>query len=430
MSAPLRVLYSFPHRIGAARICTTAWHQVEGLAAAGAAVTVMPASVVRPLPADVAVLPTLAPGGWRIPYRLIGKLRALRWHDEVVARRLARAPASFDVVHAWPLGSLRTLEVAARLGIPTFLERPNTHTRFAYAVVRAECERIGVALPHGHEHAFDERVLAREEAEYRCASALLCPSAFVARTFLDAGYPAPQLRRHRYGFDPRVYRPAPRPLSTQAGLEVLFVGGCAPRKGLHFALAAWLCSTACTSGRLRIAGAFVPGYAEHLATMLAHPSVEVLGHRTDVAQLMRESDILVLPSIEEGSALVTSEARGSGCVLLVSDAAGAVAEHLGDALVHPAGDLDTLRAHFDLVHGDRPLLARLRSASLAGSPGLTWEAAGRRLLAVYQETQRDPASADADVAERTGIGHRADRSTRANTRRSAADRVKARLSAP
>ena len=58
--------------------------------------------------------------------------------------------------------------------------------------------------------------------------------------------------------------------------------------------------------------------------MLAHPSVRVLGQRNDVPELMRQSDIFVLPSIEEGSALVTSEARGSGCVLLVSDAAGAV----------------------------------------------------------------------------------------------------------
>jgi glycosyltransferase involved in cell wall biosynthesis len=58
--------------------------------------------------------------------------------------------------------------------------------------------------------------------------------------------------------------------------------------------------------------------------MLSHPSVRVLGHRNDVPELMRKSDILVLPSIEEGSALVAAEARGSGCALLVSEAAGAV----------------------------------------------------------------------------------------------------------
>ena len=37
--------------------------------------------------------------------------------------------------------------------------------------------------------------------------------------------------------------------------------------------------------------------------MLAHPSVKVLGHRNDVPELMRKSDILVLPSIEEGFGL-------------------------------------------------------------------------------------------------------------------------------
>ena len=52
--------------------------------------------------------------------------------------------------------------------------------------------------------------------------------------------------------------------------------------------------------------------------MLAHPSVKILGHRNDVPELVRQSDILVLPSIEEGFGLVCTEAMGSGCVPLVS----------------------------------------------------------------------------------------------------------------
>ena len=39
---PIRVLYSFPHKLGADRICYTAWQQVNGLAAAGADVLVFP----------------------------------------------------------------------------------------------------------------------------------------------------------------------------------------------------------------------------------------------------------------------------------------------------------------------------------------------------------------------------------------------------
>ena len=56
---------------------------------------------------------------------------------------------------------------------------------------------------------------------------------------------------------------------------------------------------------------------------VAHPSVEEVGHVADPGALMRGFDVLVLPSLEEGSALVTYEARACGCVLAVSDRSGA-----------------------------------------------------------------------------------------------------------
>ena len=48
---------------------------------------------------------------------------------------------------------------------------------------------------------------------------------------------------------------------------------------------------------------------------------------------MRACHVLVLPSFEEGSALVTYEGRACGCVLVISDRAGAPAEAGVDALV-------------------------------------------------------------------------------------------------
>jgi hypothetical protein len=93
----------------------------------------------------------------------VGRHRALRLHDRIVARRLPSLAGRVDVVHVWPLGALHTLRAATKLGIPTVLERPNAHTRFAYSVVAAECERLNVALPPDHEHAFQEDVVAYEE---------------------------------------------------------------------------------------------------------------------------------------------------------------------------------------------------------------------------------------------------------------------------
>jgi glycosyltransferase involved in cell wall biosynthesis len=349
---------------------------VDVLAYAGA--------VARPLAPSVETRTTLARGKLRAPYRLLGQLRALAVHDRIVARRLPSLAERIDLVHAWPSGALETLRVASRLGIPTVLERPNAHTRFAYEVVARECERLGIELPPDHEHAYNESALAREEEEYRLADRLLCPSEFVVKTFLDEGFPRERLVRHIYGFDDQVFRPAGS-RDPSRPFTMISVGVAAVRKGLHFALEAWLRSPAHEHGRFLVVGEMLPAYGEKLAPMLAHPSVEVLGHRDDVPELMRESDVLVLPSIEEGFGLVCVEAFGSGCVPLVSDACTDLCRHMDNALVHRVGDVDELTRQITAVYENRELLARLRESGTRFAPECTWRAAGVVLRDTYVE---------------------------------------------
>ena len=387
---PIRVLYSFPHKLGAGRICYTAWQQIAGLASAGVEVLACPAAVHRPVvDANVTVRPTLARGRVRIPYRLVGNMRAFALHDWIVARRLENLAKRIDIVHTWPLGALETLKTAARLGIPSVLERPNAHTRYAYEAVQKECERIGVSLPPDHEHAFQKGVLAKEEAEYALATRLLCPSQFVEHTFLEEGFSAHKLIRHQYGYDPRTYFPSANGADGKRPFTMLFVGVCAVRKGLHYALQAWLSSPAHHAGRFLIAGEFLPEYARKLSGMLSHPSVEVLGHRNDVPELMRNSDVLVLPSVEEGSPLVCADAIGSGCVPIVSEACNGSCRHLENALVQAIGDVEKLTEHITLLYQDRALLNRLRSAALESASTITWAAAGSRLRDIYRDVIGD-----------------------------------------
>jgi len=383
---PIRVLYSFPHKLGAARICYTAWQQVNGLAAAGADVTVFPGVLHRPLPANVRVQPTLARGRFRISYKLLGTMRALALHDHIVARRIKALAGQIDVIHTWPDAALETLKTAARLGIPTVLERPNAHTRYAYEAVQRESKRLGITLPPDNEYAYKPDVLQKEEEEYGLTDYLLCPSDFVIKTFLDEGFERRKLKRHQYGYDEKSFYPDPASSrGTRRGLTMLFVGDCAVRKGLHFALEAWLQSDAHVEGTFLIAGKFLPAYAEKLSSMLSHPSVHVLGQRKDVPDLMRRSDILVLPSIEEGFPLVCVEAIGSGCVPVVSEVCAGVCNHMDNALVHTIGDVKTLTEHIQMLHKDRALLESLRAGCLRKAPQLTWTAAGARLLEIYRE---------------------------------------------
>lgn len=382
----MRVLYSFPHKLGADRICYTAWQQVRGISSAGAEVVLFAGALSREVPDSVEVHTTLSRGRLRIPYKALGKLRALALHDWFVARSLRSLANRIDVVHLWPCAALETIRAAKQLGIPTLLERPNAHTRFCYEVVAAEHRRIGIKTPH-LDYRLDQAVLAREEAEFAEADFLLCPSKFAADSFLRAGFSAEKILRHQYGYDETVYFPASEQRDIGKKFTALFVGVDAVRKGLHLALEAWLASPACEQGQFLIAGQVFDEFKKKFAAYLAHPSIVQLGHRNDVPQLMRNADILFLPTIEEGSALVCAEAIASGCVPLASATCTGICLHMENALIHAVGDVAVLQHQITDVFMHPVLLERLRAGAIRTRTPWTWNTAGNVLLEAYERAR-------------------------------------------
>lgn len=382
----LNVLYSFPIRVGTPGNGMTAWHQVAGLADQGVRVRLYAGSCEKPLDGLSTLKETLKPLGVKVPIRLLGMDRAAALHDGIVAKALRRLDKKIDIVHCWASGALETLKTARKLGIKTVLERPSSHTRYVYEAVGNECEKLGMKLPKNHYTAFDNKRLSREEHEFELADKLLCPSEWVVKTFLGQGTSKKKIARHQYGFDSDKFGLPPTDnRHNDKNFNIIFVGSGEPRKGLHYALDAWLASEACKKGIFYICGSYVQAYREVLASKLSHPSIKELGFQNDINSLLQKCHALILPSISEGSAIVTYEARACGCVLLVSEATGAVCEHMKDGLVHKPGDVDTLRNHIDLLASDKNLRERLQANSLAGVASLTWTEAAKRLVKAYQE---------------------------------------------
>lgn len=377
----LKVLYSFPHPLGGPGIGTTALNQVLGLAELGVDVEVWCTSAARALPASVQVRSTLVLGGRRVPHRLVGVERAYRLHDRAVARRLRTGPRP-DLVHTWPASCLRTLELARQQGVPGFREVPSVHTATAYELAARESARTGVSLPRNHSHRFDRRRLDRELREFEAADVLLVPSAFVEASFLERGTPAHRLSRHRYGCDTGVFFPRGR---RDDPASFVFMGRGEPGKGLHFALEAWQRAGLGERGyRFLLAGSILDGFARRYHDLLRQPGIEQLGFVTDVPMLLCRATALVLPSVSEGSALVTFEAMASGCIPIVSTACGAPCDHSVDGLVHQPGEVDELAGHLRSVAADEVLRARLSAACLARRESLDWSAAARDLLDAYR----------------------------------------------
>lgn len=379
----MRVLYSFPHSIGSPGIGWTAWNQVNELIQAGHRVHLVTTSVARPLPGLVACSTTMSVRDRRIPHRVIGRNRAFRWHD-LRAAQIVRS-GDFDVVHAWPSSSVSTFAAAREVRTPSFRELPNTHTAHAFEVVRREIDRLGLTDIAPTAHTYDQRVLLREQQEWDAADFLLAPSDAVAQTFIDRGFRQDQIARHQYGYSlGGASQPEPPRPAGDRKLRFLFVGRLEPRKGVHLAIEAWLASSASRTSTFSIYGAQVGGFDRFLGMFNNEPGIEIQGFTSNPSLAYQAADVLVLPSLEEGSALVTYEAQGYGCALLVSAAAGAVMEHQRHGLIHEPGDVASLTEHFNEVNADRPFLYRLQQEAFAHADELTWAAANERLVAAYR----------------------------------------------
>lgn len=380
-NAPLTVLYSFPHTIGEPGIGWTAWNQVTELVAAGHLVTLVTTGVGREIPGLRNCVITLRLGRFRLPHRLVGRDRAFRHHDRAAAAHLARG--GFDVVHTWPLAAERTLVAARRIGAAGLREAPNTHTAHAYAVAAATARSLSLEQDQRAPHTFNRAHLCTEEREWAAADGILAPSEPVRRSFLDRGFADWRVQRHQYGH--RITAAPENASSRPPPFTALFLGRGEPRKGLHLALAAWRRSAVSERGRFVVRGRIEPAYRALIEETLASPGVVEAGFTDDPASALREADVLLLPSLEEGSALVTYEAQAQGCVPLVSEAAGAMLDHEVHGLVHEAGDVETLARHLDRLASDADELGRLRAAAVAHAAVLTWTNAGVRLVDAYRK---------------------------------------------
>lgn len=286
------------------------------------------------------------------------------YHKVLIDRGVARRMPACDVFLSISSFGLESGRKAQSLGAIWVCDRPNSHILAQDEIVREEFKRHGVPWP-----GISRQVIERELAEYDAADAILVPSQFAARTFLERGFSPERIWRIPYGIDLSRFQPAERP--PREGFSILFAGQCNLRKGVPYLLEAF--------ARLKVTGkelilAGPPN--EHVTPLIEEAArkgnVRALGAipQTELAKLMQQADVLVLPSIEEGLALVQAQALASGCPVIGSVNSGAedlIGEKSG--YVVPIRDVEALVKALEAVAFD-PNPQAARDAAVADAKRL------------------------------------------------------------
>ncbi|HSI14718.1 MAG TPA: glycosyltransferase family 4 protein [Chthoniobacter sp.] len=309
--------------------------------------------------------------GWSSARGPLGIDAVYRQLDEAVAGNLDSARA----VYCYEDGALATFRAARERGLPLIYELPIAYWETAQRLLREEAERLPAWAPTLQAPDDSEEKLARKTEELRLADLVVCPSRFVESS-LPLGTRSVIAE---FGSPPVPPRPATR--SEEGPLRLLFAGTMTQRKGLAdlFAAMRLLSRRDITLSVLGTPLAPLTFYRDawpHFLHESPRPHAQVLA-------LMDSCDVLVLPSIVEGRALVQQEALSRGLPLLVTANAGGedlvIAGETGWLV--PIRDPAALADRIAWFADHRSELPAMREAARQQAAARTWRHYTDRILA-------------------------------------------------
>jgi len=281
-------------------------------------------------------------------------------------------------VYAYEDCAVRSFETARDLGLRRIYDLPIAYWETAQNLLRAEAQRYPDWEPTLGGTRDSEEKLARKTRELDLAEIVVCPSAFVLDSLPEQTRLSKKCVVAPFGSPPHTTYESHR--TYDKPLRFLFAGALSQRKGLADLFAAMKLVNS-SQAQLVVMGSLIlpmQFYRNQFPAFIYEPP---RAHAA-VLRLMGSCDVLVLPSIVEGRALVQQEAMACGLPLIVTRNAGGedlIIQGETGFLV-PAGSPAAIAEKIEWFLENRDKLPGMRAAVRAKAAELTWLAYGDKIL--------------------------------------------------
>lgn len=276
---------------------------------------------------------------------------------------------------------LQSIRAAKRHEIVTVVDCGSTHTDHQHEIVKAEYKRNGLNIS-----LFPEGYRDRVRSEFLEADYIQLPSDFVVRTFLERGIPENKILRAAYGTNLSNFHPKVAPKSDDT-FRVVCSSGVNLRKGARLLTEAWR-KLGWKDAKLHWIGRPSP-HTEHLfRTPLPGVVWERFRQPTELAELYRSCDVLVLPSFEEGLARVLIEGAACGLPLIATPHTGVedfFSPNDPEGWLIPVNDVDALCEALITAKSNPDRTAALGAKAAERAKSFSWDAYGEKVFANYRQ---------------------------------------------
>jgi glycosyltransferase involved in cell wall biosynthesis len=280
---------------------------------------------------------------------------------------------------------LNSFREAKRRGISCFYDLPIGYCRSAQKILQEEKELMPAFAPALQGISDSPEKLARKEEEALMADRILACSEFVRQTLIESGFPVEKIRTVQFGAPSQV---SPRNWSAadlSRPLRFLFAGKLDQRKGIGYLLEALKLKNdsrieLTLLGRYEGAGEWLAPYRDFFRHVPALPHSGVL-------RLMKESDVMILPSLFEGQALVVLEAMACGIPVIITPNTGAasVVRDGQDGMVIPIRSSTAISEALEVLLQDRSRVVEMGRSAAARAEKFTWKSYESQVVEVIRE---------------------------------------------
>jgi len=280
-----------------------------------------------------------------------------RW----VARNLPECDAYIGISGS----GLHAGRLAKSRGAGYVMDRGSTQIRHADEQLREEYKTWNIPY-----EAVNPWLIENEEAEADVANFITVPSDFVKQTFIKQGTPAEKLCVVPYGVSLKEFYPIDKPPADK--FRILFVGQFSLRKGVPYLLEAFK-NFKHPNKELVVVGG-VAAEIQTLIESMLDGNITFVGviSRDQVKKYMSSAHALVLPSIEEGLALVQAQAMACGCPVIATPNTGSetLFTHEKEGLIVEVRNSAALTAAFTRLADEPALRAAMSKACIERAKAL------------------------------------------------------------
>ena len=289
--------------------------------------------------------------------------------DNRVARRLS-SDRPIRAVYAYDNGALESFRAAKNHGMKCIYEHPIVYWRKVREYQREEAELHPEWASTLGALGDSEAKLARKDQELALADVIIAPSTFSRDSLAGAPDLNAPVRVIAYGAPTVNWHLKAAEHSAQ--LRVLFVGALSQAKGLGYLL-----ETARHLERqiqLTLIGHRVSAVMPEQKVLERYRWIPSLSHDEILLQ-MTQHDVLVLPSLHEGFALVILEAMAQGLVVITTPhtAGPDIIDDGVDGFIVPIRSAEAIEERLTRLLMDKNLLADMKLAARRKAEILPWQ---------------------------------------------------------